>query len=43
MDYSKIIELDNITIGICDDWYKYSNKRVVINDGQIIDIKCEDV
>lgn len=36
MNYSQIIELDNVTTGDCEDGYKYRGRRVVINDGHII-------
>lgn len=37
MDYSKIIDLDNITLDDCDRFYQ-NNKRLIINDGRVIDI-----
>ena len=36
MDYSTVIELDNITIGECLDLYKKNVFYTIINDGRII-------
>lgn len=35
MDYSKMIEMDNVTIEDCIDLFE-KNKRTVINDGRIV-------
>lgn len=36
MDYSKMIEMDNVTIEDCLDLLEKKNKRTVINDGRIV-------
>lgn len=36
MNYSQIIEMDNVTVGDCLDGYKFLNRRAIINDGHII-------
>ena len=35
MDYSTVIELDNVTIDDCIDLYEKKNVRTVISDGHI--------
>lgn len=35
MDYSKMIEMDNVTIEDCIDLFE-KNKRIIINDGKIV-------
>ena len=42
MDYSKIIELNNITIEDCLDLYEKKNMATVINDGRIINFEKEN-
>ena len=44
MDYSKVIDLDNITIEDCERFYE-NNKRLIINHGRIVDIveECYEV
>ena len=39
MDYSKIIEMDNVTVEDCMDLFKKKNKRIIINDGKIINFE----
>ena len=41
MDYSKVIDLNSITK---EDWERFyaNGKRLIINDGRIIDIVEED-
>lgn len=39
MDYSKIIELNNITLEDCIDLYEKKNITTVINDGRIINFE----
>lgn len=41
MDYSKVIDLDNITLEDCERFYA-NGKRLIVNDGRIIDIVEED-
>lgn len=41
MDYSKIIELDNVTKGDCIDAYRYKGLRTVINDGRVVNFVDE--
>lgn len=41
MDYSKIIELDNVTAGDCIDAYRYRGLRAIINDGRVINFVNE--
>ena len=36
MDYSKMIEMDNVTIKDCLDLLEKKNKRTIINDGRIV-------
>lgn len=36
MDYSKFIDLDNVTLEDCLDLYEKKNKVTIINDGRII-------
>lgn len=36
MDYSKMIEMDNVTIEDCLYLLEKKNKRTVINDGRIV-------
>lgn len=42
MDYSKILELDNVTLNDCFDLYKYKNKITIIEDGRIINFEVEE-
>ena len=42
MDYSTVIELDNVTVGDCLDWYKLRGGYVVINDGRVINLVYKD-
>ena len=41
MDYSKIIDLDSITLEDCERFYANS-KRLIVNDGRIVNIVEED-
>ena len=42
MDYSTVIELDNITIQDCVDMYKMKNMIAIINDGKVVGFKKEE-
>ena len=42
MDYSNIIELDNITLQDCEYMYGMKNMRTVIDDGRIINFEKEN-
>ena len=42
MDYSNIIELDNITLQDCEDMYRMKNMRTVIDDGRIVNFEKEE-
>ena len=37
MDYSKVIDLDGITLEDCERFYA-NGKRLIINDGKVVDI-----
>ena len=41
MDYSKVIDLDDITLEDCERFY-VNGKRLIINDGRIVNIVEED-
>ena len=41
MDYSKVIDLDGITLEDCDRFYA-NCKRLIVNDGRVVDIVEED-
>lgn len=41
MDYSKVIDLDGITLEDCERFYA-NGKRLIINDGRVVDIVEED-
>ena len=41
MDYSNIIELDNVTLQDCCDMYKMRNEYAVINDGRLVNFVKE--
>lgn len=41
MDYSKIIELDNVTLQDCLDMFNRKNMITIINDGRIINFEKE--
>ena len=41
MDYSTVIELDNVTLEDCLDLYEKKNTSVVINDGHVINFAKE--
>lgn len=42
MDYSAIIELDNVTLEDCLDLYEKKNIVTVINNGRIINFEKEN-
>ena len=42
IDYSNIIELDNVTLQDCEDMYRTKNMRTVIDNGRIINFEKED-
>lgn len=39
MDYSKIIEMDNVTVEDCMDLFEKKSKRIIINDGKIVNFE----
>ena len=41
MDYSKIIDLDSITLEDCERLYE-NGKKLIVNDGRVVDIVEED-
>ena len=42
MDYSNIIELDNVLLQDCEDMYRTKNMIAVIKDGRIINFEKEN-
>ena len=42
IDYSSIIELDNVTLQDCEDMYRTKNMNTIINDGRIINFEKEN-
>ena len=42
MDYSNIIELDNVSLQDCEDMYRTKNMIAVIKDGRIINFEKEE-
>lgn len=42
MDYSSIIELDNVTLQDCEDMYRMKDTITLIDDGRIINFEKED-
>ena len=42
IDYSSIIELDNVTLQDCEYMYGVKNMRTVIDDGRVINFEKED-
>ena len=42
MDYSTVIELDNITIQDCIDMYNMKDMTAIINDGKVVGFKKEE-
>ena len=42
IDYSSIIELDNVTLQDCEYMYGMKNMRTVIDDGRVINFEKED-
>lgn len=41
MNYDEVIELDNVTVGDCLEWYEKRNGIVIINDGRIVNLEKE--
>ena len=41
MDYSSIIELDNVTLQDCEDMYE-KNMRTLIDDGRVVNFEKEE-
>lgn len=41
MDYSKVIDLDSITLEDCERFYT-NGKRLIVNDGRVVNIVEED-
>ena len=42
MDYSNIIELDNVTLQNCEDMYRMKDMITLIDDGRIINFEKEN-
>ena len=42
MNYSQVIELDNVTLEDCLELYEKKNTVTIINDGKIINFKKEN-
>ena len=42
IDYSNIIELDNVTLQDCEDMYRMKNMRTVINDERVKNFEKEE-
>lgn len=42
MNYDKIIEMDNVTKGDCEDGYAYRRRSVIISNGHILDFLDKD-
>ena len=42
MDYSNIIELDNVTIQDCEDMYRMKDMRTVIDYGRVVNFEKEE-
>ena len=42
MDYSTVIELDNITIQDCIDMYNMKDMIAIINDGKVVAFEKEE-
>lgn len=42
MDYSKIMDLDNITLKDCDRFYK-NGKSIILNDGRVVNVMEEKI
>lgn len=43
MDYSRIIEMDNVTLSDCLEAHKYRGLNAVINDGKLVNFISEDM
>lgn len=41
MNYAEVIELDNVTISDCLEWYEKRGGIVIINDGRIVNLDKE--
>ena len=42
IDYSSIIELDNVTLQDCEDMYRMKDMITLIDDGRVINFDKED-
>lgn len=42
MDYSNIIELDNVTLQDCEYMYRMKDMITLIDDGRVINFEKED-
>ena len=42
IDYSSIIELDNVTLQDCEDMYKMKDMITVSDDGRVINFEKEN-
>ena len=42
IDYSNIIELDNVTLQDCEDMYRMKNMRTVIDYGRVVNFEKEE-
>ena len=43
MDYSRIIEMDNVTLTDCLEAHRYRGLNAVINDGRLVNFISEDM
>lgn len=43
MDYSRIIEMDNVTLADCLEAHRYKGLNAVINDGRLVNFISEDM
>ena len=41
MDYSKVIDLDGITLEDCERFYA-NGKRLIVNDGRVVNVVEEE-
>lgn len=42
MNYDKVLEMDNVTKGDCEDGYANNKRSVIISDGHILDFLDKD-
>ena len=42
MDYSTVIELDNVTLQDCIDMYNMKDMIAIINDGKVVAFEKEE-